>query len=356
MSVDMASSYFSDELGLDMRNSPLTPTLDMQDQYSGMMNNHISCSPGTFGEDLASYDYFSFDDGAASGFNVKSAPSNDFMEWSTTVGTGGQPTYTAPMPSSSFNNYFGNSEFNDGFVSPAALGPDTDSDSWSTGRKHSTDEQSAQMGSMSPPPSKKQCSSKAKSTSSTKSSSSKSSKSRTPKASNSRTGSLSGPPGTSGHGGNHNIQLRTASRKPKAAGQQARSPTGSADDDEDDDDDALTNEERRARRNHNNVEKQYRNRLNTQFEKLLAVLPAADQRAAVGGGKGGKGASSAGAVAESDDKRMSKAEVLDLARRRIGQLEDERRALQEERNRLMENVGQMQQAAIRQRMELAVRA
>ena len=53
---------------------------------------------------------------------------------------------------------------------------------------------------------------------------------------------------------------------------------------------------------------------------------------------------------------MSKAEVLDLARRRIRALEDERVKLQEERRGLLENVGAMQRAVVRQRMDFAGRA
>ncbi|KAK4189431.1 hypothetical protein QBC35DRAFT_141145 [Podospora australis] len=136
----------------------------------------------------------------------------------------------------------------------------------------------------------------------------------------------------------HNIQLRTASRKsPKASPPSARSPISpaesahnqSASDPEDD----LTPEERRARRNHNRVEKQYRNRLNNQFERLLAVLPL-DQC------KGGHVVHDGNGYS-SDEKRMSKAEVLDLATRRIKALEVDRERLQKEREELMRNIDVM---------------
>ncbi|KAF4968744.1 hypothetical protein FSARC_3873, partial [Fusarium sarcochroum] len=89
-------------------------------------------------------------------------------------------------------------------------------------------------------------------------------------------------------------QLRTASRAPKkrgAAAAQPRHPSESM-------------EEVKARAAHNQVEQQYRKRLNTHFERLLAVLPAP-------GTEGGI----------ANDRRVSKAEVLDLARERIRALE-----------------------------------
>ncbi|KAL1863960.1 hypothetical protein VTK73DRAFT_6280 [Phialemonium thermophilum] len=122
-----------------------------------------------------------------------------------------------------------------------------------------------------------------------------------------------------GAGGTNRAHLRTASRRPKGT------PPGSPNQDPGDED--LTPEERRARHSHNMVEKQYRNRLNQQFESLLAVLPAESQ-----GSRGG---------GEGDERRLSKAEVLDMARQRITTLEEERRTLQLEREELLENVGLM---------------
>ncbi|EKD19637.1 helix-loop-helix DNA-binding domain containing protein [Drepanopeziza brunnea f. sp. 'multigermtubi' MB_m1] len=75
---------------------------------------------------------------------------------------------------------------------------------------------------------------------------------------------------------------------------------------------------RQTRLNHNQVEKQYRNRLNGHFEGLLLVLP----REAVAG-RGG-------------EKKVSKAEVLSLARKHIKELERQRDRLQDENTRLGE--------------------
>lgn len=63
-----------------------------------------------------------------------------------------------------------------------------------------------------------------------------------------------------------------------------------------------------ARTNHNQVEKQYRNRLNGQFETLLDTLPHDPEMAG--------------------DKRVSKAEVLVLAKKHIARLETEKRELE----------------------------
>ncbi|KAJ2897053.1 hypothetical protein MKZ38_005003 [Zalerion maritima] len=115
-------------------------------------------------------------------------------------------------------------------------------------------------------------------------------------------------------------QLRTASRKAKRTS--AHKP-------------AASEEELRARASHNLVEKQYRNRLNTQFERLLAVLPA-------------PGSDDDGGT---DDRRLSKAEVLDIARKRIRSLEKERDNLKMQKNELTVSVGRMRDAIIRKRRE-----
>ena len=90
----------------------------------------------------------------------------------------------------------------------------------------------------------------------------------------------------------------------------------------------LTSEERRARQNHNIVEKQYRNRLNMQFNRLLSILPANQV----------DGPDAVGRPVEFDDRRMSKAEVLELARRRIHDLEMEIQELYIESDNLRNNV------------------
>lgn len=94
-------------------------------------------------------------------------------------------------------------------------------------------------------------------------------------------------------------QLRTASRAPKKRSAINHRP-------------AESSEEVKARAAHNQVEQQYRKRLNAYFEKLLAVLPEG----------------------EDGERRLSKAEVLDLARRRIRVLEKETGQLEKERREL----------------------
>jgi hypothetical protein len=125
-------------------------------------------------------------------------------------------------------------------------------------------------------------------------------------------------------------QLRTASRKRKTG------PSAAPANEQADEEDLLTPEERQARESHNLVEKQYRNRLNQQFESLLAVLHA--NRGGVGDGEGRK-ALIAGGGLEVDDRRLSKAEVLDMARRRIVALELELERLRSEMRELEANLG-----------------
>ncbi|KAK4150780.1 hypothetical protein C8A00DRAFT_17745 [Chaetomidium leptoderma] len=158
---------------------------------------------------------------------------------------------------------------------------------------------------------------------------------------------------TQAHARKHSIQLRTATRKPRKASTPTTttiaSPVSPADNNNNNnnnkrspptEDDDLTPEERRARRNHNIVEKQYRNRLNAQFERLLAVLPLDQGRAGAGAAPdqamGGSGNSAGGGGG--DEKRMSKAEVLDLATRRIRMLEVDRERLLRERGELLRSM------------------
>ncbi|KAK0743678.1 hypothetical protein B0T18DRAFT_188764 [Schizothecium vesticola] len=121
-------------------------------------------------------------------------------------------------------------------------------------------------------------------------------------------------------------KLRTAARKQRKAAEKPLVPSPS-------DDAALTPDERRARRNHNIVEKQYRNRLNAQFERLLAVLPSEHQRTP---GDDSRDAEESHDTAS--DRRMSKAEVLEVATRRIKALEVERRRLYREKRELLQNI------------------
>ena len=80
-----------------------------------------------------------------------------------------------------------------------------------------------------------------------------------------------------------------------------------------------TSSSKGARTNHNQVEKQYRNRLNGQFKSLLQSLPKKE------------GLSSA-------DKGVSKAEVLVLAREHIEELEREKAVLTGENQELQGSV------------------
>ena len=148
-------------------------------------------------------------------------------------------------------------------------------------------------------------------------------------------------------------QLRTASRKPKASGKESCSAAAAGDKDNSQEDGMLTFDERRARQSHNLVEKQYRNRLNQQFESLLAVLPPADsgnRSFSCGGGgnssqsrRDSKG-SAAGPEGAGDDRRLSKAEVLDMARQRIITLERECDRLNSVKLELAANVGVVRDA------------
>ncbi|KAI1094572.1 hypothetical protein F5B19DRAFT_40144 [Rostrohypoxylon terebratum] len=91
----------------------------------------------------------------------------------------------------------------------------------------------------------------------------------------------------------------------------------------------ATIEEQKSRDTHNQVEKQYRNRLNAHFESLLEALPETMQA--------GEGEEDAETM-DLSDRRVSKAEVLDMARRHIQALERECAALEGERNELRNNM------------------
>ncbi|KAI1484268.1 hypothetical protein K445DRAFT_7001 [Daldinia sp. EC12] len=91
----------------------------------------------------------------------------------------------------------------------------------------------------------------------------------------------------------------------------------------------ATAEEQKSRETHNQVEKQYRNRLNAHFESLLEALPETMQA--------GEGDDD-GEALDLTDRRVSKAEVLDMARRHIQALERECAALEGERNELRNNM------------------
>ncbi|KAK5658909.1 hypothetical protein OQA88_1723 [Cercophora sp. LCS_1] len=81
-------------------------------------------------------------------------------------------------------------------------------------------------------------------------------------------------------------------------------------------------QEQRARTSHNQVEKDYRNRLHGHFERLLSVLPGEG----LGLGLEGEDETSSGqpATGQGQNKRLSKANVLEKARMHIVYLEDDR--------------------------------
>ncbi|RGP77874.1 hypothetical protein FLONG3_4050 [Fusarium longipes] len=87
-----------------------------------------------------------------------------------------------------------------------------------------------------------------------------------------------------------------------------------------------TPEDRRTRASHNLVEKQYRNRLNAQFESLLHALP--DQIRHGGNGTGNGNEDNESDQANDPDRRVSKGEVLEMARKHIQALERERNQLE----------------------------
>ncbi|OAA53821.1 Helix-loop-helix DNA-binding protein [Niveomyces insectorum RCEF 264] len=101
--------------------------------------------------------------------------------------------------------------------------------------------------------------------------------------------------------------------------------------------DNTTDDGRGGRRSHNLVEKQYRNRLNAQFEGLMRALPQ-DVKAP----GSGPGTSDEGFGGDAMEKRLSKAEVLEMARLHIQALEQERDDLIRERDQLQGNADILQ--------------
>ncbi|PNP75064.1 hypothetical protein FNYG_11552 [Fusarium nygamai] len=87
-----------------------------------------------------------------------------------------------------------------------------------------------------------------------------------------------------------------------------------------------TPEDRRTRASHNLVEKQYRNRLNAQFESLLSALPDQVRHGESSSGNGNEDNESD--HANDADRRVSKGEVLEMARKHIQALERERNQLE----------------------------
>ncbi|KAK3375440.1 hypothetical protein B0H63DRAFT_279202 [Podospora didyma] len=135
------------------------------------------------------------------------------------------------------------------------------------------------------------------------------------------TGSKSPTPPTSMSSGSHShkSKLRSAPRTSKNVQHRpAESP-----------------EARKTRNSHNQVEKQYRNRLNAQFEGLLNALPDEVKSPT----------STSASAGESDldlgERRLSKGEVLDLSRRYIKTLERNCDSLEQERQTMLENMDRL---------------
>lgn len=132
-----------------------------------------------------------------------------------------------------------------------------------------------------------------------------------------------------------------------------------------------TPQERKSRNSHNLVEKQYRNRLNMQFEILMNTLPESMRSSATvtastaggattsggdsdgtagGGGGGGAPRASGGGGGGFDvgERRLSKAQVLDMSARYIRSLEKERDELEEQREGLLENMRRLKEAYVKE--------
>ncbi|KAH9214173.1 hypothetical protein DL95DRAFT_446694 [Leptodontidium sp. 2 PMI_412] len=90
----------------------------------------------------------------------------------------------------------------------------------------------------------------------------------------------------------------------------------------------------KVRHNHNITEKRYRSRLNDQFDTLLSALPASSV-SAIEGSSGGK---------EPPGRKISKAEVLILAKEHIQALETSREDLEEQNRRLAADMEQLEVA------------
>jgi len=93
-----------------------------------------------------------------------------------------------------------------------------------------------------------------------------------------------------------------------------------------------------ARTSHNLVEKQYRTRLNGQFSTLLNALPPEVIASEVDG---------YGRVDTGAEKRVSKAEVLVLARKHIENLERSKKSLECDKKMLLEDVQRLKGAWVK---------
>ncbi|KAK4231497.1 hypothetical protein QBC38DRAFT_451127 [Podospora fimiseda] len=96
-----------------------------------------------------------------------------------------------------------------------------------------------------------------------------------------------------------------------------------------------TPRERKSRNSHNLVEKQYRNRLNLQFESLMSALPDSMKNGVISGGRT-TNSDGLGEGLDIGEKKLSKAQVLDMSTRYIKSLERERENLERENNELVQ--------------------
>ncbi|KAK1751643.1 hypothetical protein QBC47DRAFT_364010 [Echria macrotheca] len=109
--------------------------------------------------------------------------------------------------------------------------------------------------------------------------------------------------------------------------------------------------ERKTRDAHNLVEKQYRNRLNAQFEALLNTLP--DSLRSPGGTLD---PNSPDVNMDLGEKRLSKGDVLELATRYIRMLERDCGRLEQERNDLTRDVERLRSMFVNQSGQLSDRS
>ncbi|GAB1320556.1 hypothetical protein MFIFM68171_10766 [Madurella fahalii] len=123
-----------------------------------------------------------------------------------------------------------------------------------------------------------------------------------------------------------------------------------------------TPQERKSRNSHNLVEKQYRNRLNMQFEVLMNTLPEAmrsppgaapslsgggDSDGGAGAGAGSGAGSGPQQALDLGERRLSKAQVLDMSARYIRLLERERDKLECEREGLLADMQKMRETFLK---------
>ena len=123
-------------------------------------------------------------------------------------------------------------------------------------------------------------------------------------------------------------KLRTAHRRVKSTSSTHASSIASAGP-------SHESDRQRNARLHNDVEKAYRARLNGHFEALLAILPSEASEESL------------------RQQRLSKAMVLDLARRRIGELTVELGALRQDIAQTSEMMGLLESGFVRERTRRA---